>query len=320
MSVLLDTSRLPAADRAEALQAVLTGATAPHDLRLLDAPENIHARLEHWQLDPAVALLHQRSSGVSHTRTDRHARKDGPERVVFVLHDGGPGRYIHEERAYPLYRGALYVTDLNSCYSYARPGEGSARIIQIERAALGLSVEQVQSAAVDLQASPLYNLLRSHIAHLCAAAPTLTPVDRANLAPVTTRLAAALLGTTALQDVPGARQAADGYLVDRTILYMQSNYPRHELTAEEIAHEHGVSVRYLFQQWSTHPQTLAEALLDIRLAAARTLLTQQPHLPVNVVAHRCGFLHASHFTRRFQRAYGSSPTHYRQEVSRPVRS
>lgn len=315
MSVLLDTNRLPAADCAEALQAVLTGATAPHEIRLLDSPENVHARLEHWQLDPAVTLLHQRSSGVSHTRTDRHARKDGPERVVFVLHDGGPGRYIHEERAYPLYRGALYVTDLNSCYSYARPGEGSARIIQIERGALGLSMEQVQGAAIHLQASPLYNLLRTHIANLCATAPTLTPADRANLAPVTTHLAAALLRTTVLQDAPSACQAADGYLVDRTILYMRSNYPRHELTPEEIAHEHGVSVRYLFQQWSKQPQTLAEALLDIRLAAARELLTQQPHLPVNVIAHRCGFLHASHFTRRFQRACGNSPTQYRRRLA-----
>lgn len=313
MSVLLDTSRLPAADRAEALQAVLTRATAPHDLHLLDPPENVHARLEHWQLNADVALLHQRSSGVSHTRSDRHARKDGPERVVFVLHDGGPGSYTHEERAYPLRRGALYVTDLNSRYSYTRPGEGSARIIQVERAALGLSMEQVQSASVRLQTSPLYNLLCSHIANLCISAPALTPVDRANLAPITTRLAAALLGTTTRQDESVTQQTACEYLVDRTVLYMRSNFARHELTAEEIARAHGVSVRYLFHRWSEQPQTLTETLLDIRLTAARALLTHQPHLPINVVAHRCGFLDASHFTRRFRSAYGRSPTRYRQE-------
>ncbi|MBR7838425.1 hypothetical protein KDL01_34470, partial [Actinospica durhamensis] len=174
MPVLLDTSLLPAGERAEALQSVLTGATAPHELRLLDPPERVHARLEHWQLSPDIALLHQHSSGVSHSRTAKHAHKDGPERVVFVLHDGGPGGYVHEERAYPLLRGALYVTDLNSCYSYTRPGEGSARIVQVERSALGLSMEQVQCAAVHLQASPLYRLLRSHIADLCAAAPALS--------------------------------------------------------------------------------------------------------------------------------------------------
>jgi hypothetical protein len=46
-------------------------------------------------------VLKQVSSGISHTRTDRHARQDGPERVVFILHDGGPGTYPHDGRRAP---------------------------------------------------------------------------------------------------------------------------------------------------------------------------------------------------------------------------
>ena len=311
VTVLLDTSRLPAGDRADALQSVLTGATAAHDLRLLGPPDKVHARLEHWQLNPDVVLLHQTSSGVSHTRTARHARKDGPERVVFVLHDGGPGSYVHQDNAHPLHRGALYVTDLNSCYSYTRPGEGTARIVQVERSALGLTMEQVQAAAAHLSASPFYNLLRSHIATLCTAAPSLAADDCASLAPITTHLASTLLRTTVPADDSSSREAANGYLVDRAALFMRMNFSRSELTAEEIAEEHGVSVRHLFQQWSTQPQSLAETLLGIRLAAARSLLTEQRQLPVNAIAHRCGFADASHFSRRFRSAHGISPTQYR---------
>ncbi|MGW7613792.1 hypothetical protein ACWGKW_42520 [Streptomyces sp. NPDC054766] len=57
-------------------------------------------------------------------------------------------------------------------------------------------------------------------------------------------------------------------------------------------------MRHLFQRWSAQPETLAETLLCMRLTAARSLLTVRPLLPVNVVAHRCCFADASHFSRR----------------------
>jgi AraC-like DNA-binding protein len=320
VSVLLDTSQLPADDRAEALQSALTGATAPHDLRLLGPSDKVHARLEYWQLNPDVALLHQKSSGVSHTRSTRHARREGPERVVFVLHDGGPGSYVHEGQAYPLRRGALYVTDLNSRYSYTRPGEGTARIIQVERSALDLTMEQVQHAAGQLQASPFYNLLRSHIAGLCAAAPDLAADDRASLAPITTHLAATLLRTAVPAEDSLQREAAHGYLIDRAVMYMRLNFSRPGLSAEDIARELGVSVRHLFQQWSTQPRSLAETLLDIRLSAGCSMLAARPQMPVSAIAYHCGFADASHFSRRFRLAYGVSPTQHRHELRDATRA
>jgi AraC-like DNA-binding protein len=172
-------------------------------------------------------------------------------------------------------------------------------------------MEQVQCAAVRLQASPFYNLLRSHIATLCAVAATLAVDDCARLAPITTHLASTLLRTMVPADDATSRDAANGYLVDRAVLFMRMNFSRPELTAEDIADEYGVSVRHLFRQWSTQPETLAETLLGIRLSAARSLLTARPQLPVNVIAHRCGFVDASHFSRRFRATYGVSPAQYR---------
>lgn len=313
MPVLLDTSLLLPGERADALHTALTTATAAHDLRLTGPPGEVHAVLEHWQLSPDVAVIRQQSSGVSHTRTGRHARRDGPERVVFVLHDGGPGRYAHGGGSCVLRRGALYVTDLSSCYSYTRPGHGTARIVQIERSALGLSAEQVRSASVRLQASPFYNLLRGHIAGLCDLAESLAPGDAAALAPVTAHLAGTLLRTAGTAGDPAAHGPPPGYLAERVVQYLRVNFRRPELSADEIAHEHDVSARYLFRQWSGQPETLAGTLLRIRLAAARDLLTARPRLPVGVIAHRCGFASASHFSRRFRAAYGISPAQYRQD-------
>ncbi|MCT9011546.1 hypothetical protein [Streptomyces rhizosphaerihabitans] len=124
-----------------------------------------------------------------------------------------------------MHRGALYVTDLNSCYSYTRSGEGIARIAQVERSALGLTMEQVESAA-HLRASPFYDLLRGHIATLCTTAPTLAAHDRTSPAPITANLASTLLRTTVSTDDRTSRDAANGYLVDRAALFMRKNFSR----------------------------------------------------------------------------------------------
>jgi AraC-like DNA-binding protein len=313
VTLLVDTSELGPQDRAAALHEMLTGASAAHDLRLLGPPEQIHARLEHWQLSSDVSVLKQVSSGISHTRTDRHARQDGPERVVFVLHEGGPGTYVHDGRARTLDRGGLYVTDLNSRYSYARPGDGTARIVQVERSALAMSMEQVQAAAGRLVASPLYDLLRAHIAELCMTAPRISRTGESSaVATATASLAGSLLRTASDVTGPVAQDALHQYLVQRVVAFMRMNLSHPELSADIIAREHGVSRRYLFKVWADQPNSLAETLMSIRLARAKELLSTATTSTVNDIAHHCGFADSSHFSRRFRDAYGMSPSQYRR--------
>lgn len=241
MAVLLDTRKLDVSDRAAALHIVLTGATAAHDLTLLGPADETFARLDHWQLNPDVALLRQASTGVSHTRTQRHARHDGPERVVFVLHSGAPGSYVHDGKRHPLHDGGLYVTDLNSCYVHAaRLRDGANR-------------------------------------------PNRTL---------------------------GARP--DGGTSGFGSGNLRANLHRPELTAAEVAHQHGVSTRDLFQRWATRSRTLTETLAEIRMAAAYELLTADAALPISVVANRCGFVSASAFGRAFRRTYGVTPGNLRR--------
>jgi transcriptional regulator GlxA family with amidase domain len=181
-------------------------------------------------------------------------------------------------------------------------------------------MDQVQQAAGQLQASPFYGLPRSHIAGLCsAAAANLTADARASLASITTHLAATLLNTTVPVEKPDQHDAMNAYLVDRSIWFMRANYSHPELSADDIAKALHVSVRHLFQLWSTRPQSLAGTLLDIRLKAACSLLETRPHMPVNTIAHHGGFADASHFSRRFRAVYGMSPTQHRRESTQESR-
>jgi transcriptional regulator GlxA family with amidase domain len=105
---------------------------------------------------------------------------------------------------------------------------------------------------------------------------------------------------------------SDCYLIDRAVLFMRKSFSRPEFAGKERARQLGVPERYLFQQWSGQPRTLAQTLLDIWLNAARHLLRLPPLLVINVIAHRCGFADPSHFSRCFRPAHGMSPRQYRR--------
>jgi AraC-like DNA-binding protein len=311
MAVLFDTGRLDAAERSAALYDVLAGATAPHELNLLGRPEDVHATLEFWALGPDVSVLKQVSSGIVHTRDQRHDRHDGPERVVFVLHDGAVGTYLSDGAVHRLSPGALYVTDLNSHYSYARPGDGVARIVQVERSLLGLTAEQVQAAAGRVIASPLYNLFRNNVAVLCRDADGIQSSSQAiTVGDAIGNLASAMLHCA---DEADTTATASDWIVERVVIYLHDNYWRSELGADEIAAAHGISTRYLFKLWSGRSRTLMETLMAVRLEAARQMLILDLTVPVATVAHRCGFVSASHFTTRFKVTFGSSPMAFRRE-------
>ena len=58
--------------------------------------------------------------------------------------------------------------------------------------------------------------------------------------------------------------------------------------------------------------TLLEYHNQIRIEAAQELL-MQPEIPVSSIAHRTGFVSASHFSQVFRRHTGQTPSEYRNQ-------
>lgn len=314
VALIVDTTGVRPGERANILRDYLSEASSAHDVRFLDPADRVTARLEHWQLSPDAALMQQTSSGISHTRTTRHLRRDAPERVAFVVHQGGIGTYEHAGVRHALTPGGLYVTDMNAPFHYLRPGSGTVRILQLERAKLDLTAELVQVASQRLASSPLCRLFRNYILGLTRNPEPLAATACASvLVPTTITLAECLLRDASAPGHTKTRELLHDQLIDRILLYLRTNYPRPELSAEMVAREHAISTRYLFKLWSTRPQSFAETVMSIRLAAAYRMLHSQPALPVAAVANRCGFPDPSHFGRRFRLAYGVSPARSRTE-------
>jgi AraC-like DNA-binding protein len=309
MGLIVDTAEVDPRLRAELLRERLTVASSDHEVRFLAHSSRVWARLEHWQFGPEMAIMRQTSSGICHVRTGRHARHDAPERVAFVVHDGGAGMYVHAGVNHELRRGGIYVTDMSAPFRYERPGAGTAHILQIERSGAQVTAEQVQQASRRLEASSVAVLFRQHMLGLIETAePMCVSKIAAPVAATTLQLAQCLLLDAAGLATAASNDAMQATLRERVRLYVQLNFARPELDVELIAHEHHISTRYLYKVWSSQPDTLTETIIATRLDAARRMLATQPRRSVAAVAHRCGFRNVSHFARRYRAAFSQTPT------------
>jgi AraC-like DNA-binding protein len=309
MAVLLDTDEVPPPERQDALRQVLSLAAAAHEVRFLGSTPPPRARLTAWRLGADVTVMRELSTGIAHWRDERHDRMDGPERIAFVLHDGPAGAYSCDGHETALRAGALYAADLTAHFAFWRPAPGDVRILQIERSAIGFSVERVRAAVPAIARSPLYALFRSQLAETVAAAEAISGSAAA------TDVAAALVArASGLLRTTDAGEATTDFLRERIALYLRSNFRRRDLSPEFVAYAHNISVRYLFKLWSGQPLSLMDTVYALRLEHAHRLLESRPAMPIGLVAAESGFESASHFSRRFRAAYGTSPGEARRRV------
>jgi len=87
--------------------------------------------------------------------------------------------------------------------------------------------------------------------------------------------------------------------------------PLRRISMDELAAAARVSRSYLNRLFSHEFQcSPAAALETLRCSRAETLLSRTT-MPIASVAHQCGFADPYHFTHRFTRRYGISPTAFR---------
>lgn len=65
------------------------------------------------------------------------------------------------------------------------------------------------------------------------------------------------------------------------------------------------------RDWSSTGQTLHDFMEDVRVARAKSLLTDT-NLPLKVISYRLGFCHPSAFSFAFRKATGEAAREYRQ--------
>ncbi|MFG3283238.1 helix-turn-helix domain-containing protein [Streptomyces sp. NPDC048111] len=158
-------------------------------------------------------------------------------------------------------------------------------------------------------------LLTSFLLGLDRQLPTLRPDEATRLGGVVIDLLSAYLARE-LDD----EDSLPAETRHRAMLHDVRAFIRHHLhdpglTPPTIAAAHHVSVSYLHRLFTrdSHGTTLVAFIRHQRLSKAYNDLADPAlrALPIQAVAARCGFTHASAFTRAFKAAYGLSPSDHR---------
>ncbi|WP_213814457.1 helix-turn-helix domain-containing protein [Glaciihabitans sp. dw_435] len=117
-----------------------------------------------------------------------------------------------------------------------------------------------------------------------------------------------------LERVPGA-EFAHRATVKAARRYIDANLWNSRLSPSMVAAAQQISVRALHQAFEGEPNTVARLIAIRRLAGARSDLEVAVGRGISIgsIATRWGFTSASHFSRSFREAFGSSPTQWQAD-------
>lgn len=112
------------------------------------------------------------------------------------------------------------------------------------------------------------------------------------------------------QDRSFVRETLASSLYNRLDSYLHRNLSDHELSPDQAAREHKISVRYLHKIFHYHGTSFGQRLLELRLQRAQQLIVQHggaSHVNLGQVAYECGFTSQSYFSTCYRRRFGLTP-------------
>ncbi|GAB3358839.1 AraC-like ligand-binding domain-containing protein [Modestobacter lapidis] len=175
--LILDTTDLPPADRAEAFRAAMQQASVPCRVELRTPPAELHARMHLWPLGPG-AVFTTDASPFRLVRTPRHARLGGQWALAVSFQARGRGEYTQLGHEQLVLGSELMVVDLSAPYSFGCAVGGGARSFQLPYEQLGLPPDVVRRATPRLRASPLRDVVLAHLRQVVASADELASRSR----------------------------------------------------------------------------------------------------------------------------------------------
>ncbi|MGW0662015.1 helix-turn-helix domain-containing protein [Streptodolium elevatio] len=315
MTVLIDTTELPVAERVDAVYTAMVEAVAPCYV-IHEAPAHtLHTRVEEWQLGGA-RVLRTSSSGFRLLRTPKQSRKSMSPMIALSVQTRAAGRHVQYAAEQLVPPGGLMIADLSAPYDFSWSGAGGAATLQVPIDQLGVPVDVIRRAMTRLPASPVYNLVIEHVRRITAEAALLSDDAGAlELGSASIELARALLVSAGRSGASGRPVLAE-ILLTRVREYVRARLTDPDLSPESVAAAHNISVRYLYKICAQAGFSLEQWVIGERLRGARDELADPAAATrtVAVIARRWGFSDPTHFGRRFRAAYGVTPSAWRSRA------
>ncbi|MCO1656372.1 helix-turn-helix domain-containing protein [Pseudonocardia humida] len=309
--LVLDTTSVPPADRAEAFQTTVSANCSTSAATFAD-PADVRAEVHAFELGSTKVLTID-ASGTTLRRTPRMARAMDRQEIALALPLRAGNHMLWEREDRVFGPRDMILVDLAAPYVYRWPAGGASYAFHVDVDELGLPVDAVRSAARELRASPLYPLVRDHVTRVTTGAGTLrVSTAAADVGAATVKLMRALV-LSAAGDSRRLGEAMHASTAARVQAYVRAHLRDPDLTPARIAAANGISVRTLYKVYEALGTSLEGSVIEQRLDGAKADLVApvRGHHSIAAIARSWGFRDASYFARRFGRAFGVSPRQWR---------
>lgn len=271
------------------------------------------ARLTSLQLSEDVYLSHVRSGSLQIERTEQLARHSATNDLLMSIQLDSTGMVHQHGRTARLKPGTAALYEVNQPYILEQPQTGQdLLVLRVPRRVIGIkstTISNICGRAID-QSVPGLSAFLGFLHGVVSTQVPMPHSSREQLGRVGVDLLALTLRSFAGQQPPLWNE--DNALLESAKNYMQRYFAEPELSVHNIAQAQNVSIRKLYDVFSSIEKTPAVYLRTLRLQRAKELLAASDPGSRNVgsIAAACGFNDASTFTRAFTREFGCAPTHW----------
>src|SRR5271156_3308211 len=312
MPFILNTSGVDEGDRAEFVHEALAMTMVPVELHWPQERRGVAAHGVITNLGH-LTVCSGRTSAFKVQRTPALAR-DALEPSIFVnVQLSGSSMVIQGDHEAVLHPGELVIYDSTAPYTLLNETGMTGEFFRIPHSALAMPHNAIRKAcAVSLSPGhPLTSLTNDFLKRVTADRALYTAPNADKVGRPIIELVRAVIATHLKADELSAGPLA-ATLPLRSLEYVRNHLYDAELSVEQIAAAHYISVRYLYKVLAERGISLADWIRTHRLEACRQELARaRPATIIAAVARRHGFCDISSFSRAFRAEYGLSPGEWR---------
>ncbi len=266
--LVLDTRELSPADRADAYQATVSQ-NCSSSMAVFEDARSFQAELHVFDLGVGT-VFNIDASGNTLRRTPQQSRAAEKCEITLALPVRTHNRLAWRQDDIVYGPSDLMLVDLSAPYVYRWEGEGASYAFHVDYDTLGLSMELIHRASSRLRSSPLYALVRDHIASVVTGAREIELGGQApRVGAATAELMHALI-VSAAEDSARLAESLHSSAAARVQAYIRLHLRDPDLAPDKIARANGLSVRALYKLFESMELSLEQRIIDKRLLGART--------------------------------------------------
>jgi AraC-like DNA-binding protein len=263
---------------------------------------------------PEAQLLIGGLCGARVIRT-RQLVADGDDSLALIVNRSGVLGISERGHDLKLHAGQAVLTSAEDVTTFERLLLGSCFSLRVPRRVLAPMIVDVDDAVMRVmpEGSAGLRLLVDYAVTLVREKAFVTPALRQlGVGHLHDLLALALGATNETRELAGRRGVKAARLQKAKFLIV-NNCWRQDLSVASVAHELGVTPRYLQRLFEADGKTFSSFLTEQRLKRAHRMLRERDFAgrPVSAIAYDVGFGDLSYFNRCFRRAYGATPSDVR---------